>query len=39
VPDALTRSTLADLGASVLFTTPTDIDRGGTRSCVYFATR
>jgi len=39
VPDVLTRSTLADHGASVLFTTPPDIDRGGTRSCVYFATR
>jgi 2-polyprenyl-3-methyl-5-hydroxy-6-metoxy-1,4-benzoquinol methylase len=39
VPDALTRSTLADSGATVVFTTPPDVDRGGTESCIYFATR
>jgi SAM-dependent methyltransferase len=39
VPDALTRSTLAESGATVVFTTPTEVDRGGTESCLYFATR
>lgn len=39
VPDELTRSTLADSGATVVFTTPPDVDRGGTESCIYFATR
>lgn len=39
VPDAVTRSTLADHGVRVIFTTPPDIDRGGTESCIYFATR
>jgi SAM-dependent methyltransferase len=39
VPDALTRSTLAAHGAPVVFTTEPDIDRGGTESRIYFATR
>jgi SAM-dependent methyltransferase len=39
VPDELTRSTLAASGTPVVFTTPPDIDRGGTESCIYFATR
>jgi 2-polyprenyl-3-methyl-5-hydroxy-6-metoxy-1,4-benzoquinol methylase len=39
VPDAMTRSTLAAGGTPVVFTTPPDIDRGGTESCIYFATR
>jgi 2-polyprenyl-3-methyl-5-hydroxy-6-metoxy-1,4-benzoquinol methylase len=39
VPDELTRSTLAAGGTRVVFTTPPDIDRGGTESCIYFATR
>ena len=30
---------LAENGASVVFVTPTDVDRGGTESCIYFATR
>jgi hypothetical protein len=39
VPDQLTRATLAEKGTPVVFTTPPDIDRGGTESCIYFATR
>ena len=39
LPDATTRSALAENGASVVFVTPTDVDRGGTESCIYFATR
>jgi hypothetical protein len=39
LPVALTRSTLTENGASVVFVTPTDVDRGGTESCIYFATR
>jgi hypothetical protein len=39
VPDALTRATLADGGAPVVFATPPDVDRGGTESCIYFASR
>jgi SAM-dependent methyltransferase len=38
VPDGLTRSTLAGNGASVVYVTPPDVDRGGTESCIYFAT-
>jgi SAM-dependent methyltransferase len=37
--DGLTRSALAESGASVVFVTPPDVDRGGTESCIYFATR
>ena len=39
VPDSLTRATLAAKGTPVVFATPPDIDRGGTESCIYFATR
>jgi SAM-dependent methyltransferase len=39
VPDELTRATLAGAGTPVVFTTPPDVDRGGTVSCIYFATR
>ena len=39
VPDELTRATLAESGTPVVFTTPPDVDRGGTESCIYFATR
>ena len=39
VPDELTRSTLAARGTPVVFTTLPDVDRGGTESCIYFATR
>jgi SAM-dependent methyltransferase len=39
LPDARTRTALVENGASVVFVTPTDVDRGGTESCIYFATR
>jgi ubiquinone/menaquinone biosynthesis C-methylase UbiE len=39
VPDEVTRATLAQHGAPVVFTTPPDVDRGGTESRIYFATR
>jgi 2-polyprenyl-3-methyl-5-hydroxy-6-metoxy-1,4-benzoquinol methylase len=39
VPDALTRATLAEHGTPVVFTTPPDVDRGGTESRIYFAGR
>lgn len=39
VPDELTRSTLAAHGAPVVFTTAPDVDRGGTESRIYFASR
>ena len=39
VSDELTRSTLAEHGAPVVFATPPDKDAGGTESQIYFATR
>jgi SAM-dependent methyltransferase len=39
VADDLTRSTLAKNGTPVVFTTAPDVDRGGTESRIYFATR
>lgn len=39
IPDELTRATLAEHGAPVVFTTPPDVDSGGTESRLYFATR
>jgi 2-polyprenyl-3-methyl-5-hydroxy-6-metoxy-1,4-benzoquinol methylase len=39
VPDELTRSTLAEHGAPVVFATPLEVDAGGTESRTYFATR
>jgi 2-polyprenyl-3-methyl-5-hydroxy-6-metoxy-1,4-benzoquinol methylase len=39
LPDELTRTTLAAHGTPVVFTTPPDVDRGGTESCIYFASR
>jgi SAM-dependent methyltransferase len=39
VPDELARATLAASGAPVVFTTAPDVDRGGTESCIYFASR
>ncbi len=39
VPEDLTLKTLSDAGASVVFATPVDVDRGGTSSRIYFATR
>jgi SAM-dependent methyltransferase len=39
VPDEMTRETLARGGLQVVFTTPPDVDLGGTVSQMYFATR
>jgi hypothetical protein len=39
VADDLTRSTLAKNDTPVVFTTAPDVDRGGTESRIYFATR
>jgi len=39
VPESLIRETLVAAGGSVAYTTPPDIDRGGTESRIFFVTR
>jgi SAM-dependent methyltransferase len=39
IPEDLTRSTLVACGARIVFETPVDVDRGGTESRIFFATR
>ena len=39
IPDELTRATLAEHGAPVVFATPLEVDAGGTESRTYFAAR
>lgn len=39
VPEAVIRETLVAAGGNIVFTTPPDIDRGGTESRIFFVTR
>ncbi|HEX4246068.1 MAG TPA: class I SAM-dependent methyltransferase [Acidimicrobiales bacterium] len=39
VPEALIRETLTAAGGNIVYTTPPDVDRGGTESHIFFVTR